>query len=128
MKRGELWWADLGPHRPQEQTGRRPVIVWQSDALTPGGSVPPRDVVDHVREGSEPPRRPKRAGAPGSGTGRVATISRRCPPTGPASHGRLRGSQRLPNMITHARMSAAPVAAIHRIPAPAASAIVGLYR
>ena len=37
MKRGELWWADLGPHRPQEQTGRRPVIVWQSDALTPGG-------------------------------------------------------------------------------------------
>lgn len=34
MKRGELWWADLGTHRPQEQTGRRPVIVWQSDALT----------------------------------------------------------------------------------------------
>ena len=34
MKRGELWWADLGPHRPQEQTGRRPVIIWQSDALT----------------------------------------------------------------------------------------------
>ncbi len=34
MRRGELWWADLGPHRPQEQTGRRPVIVWQSDALT----------------------------------------------------------------------------------------------
>ena len=34
MKRGEIWWADLGPHRPQEQTGRRPVIVWQSDALT----------------------------------------------------------------------------------------------
>ena len=34
MRRGEIWWADLGPHRPQEQTGRRPVIVWQSDALT----------------------------------------------------------------------------------------------
>jgi mRNA interferase MazF len=34
MRRGELWWADLGPHRPQEQTGRRPVIVWQSEALT----------------------------------------------------------------------------------------------
>ena len=33
MKRGELWWANLGTHRPQEQTGRRPVIVWQSDAL-----------------------------------------------------------------------------------------------
>jgi mRNA interferase MazF len=33
LKRGELWWADLGAHRPQEQTGRRPVIVWQSDAL-----------------------------------------------------------------------------------------------
>lgn len=34
MKRGELWWADLGPYRPREQTGRRPVIVWQSDTLT----------------------------------------------------------------------------------------------
>ncbi|HYN40263.1 MAG TPA: type II toxin-antitoxin system PemK/MazF family toxin [Thermoanaerobaculia bacterium] len=34
MKRGEIWWADLGAHRPLEQTGRRPVIVWQSDALT----------------------------------------------------------------------------------------------
>ena len=34
MKRGELWWADLGAYRPREQTGRRPVVVWQSDALT----------------------------------------------------------------------------------------------
>lgn len=34
MKRGEVWWAELGPYRPREQTGRRPVIVWQSDALT----------------------------------------------------------------------------------------------
>ena len=34
MKRGEIWWADLGPHRPQEQTGRRPVVIWQSDALS----------------------------------------------------------------------------------------------
>ena len=34
MRRGEIWWADLGLHRPQEQTGRRPIIVWQSDALT----------------------------------------------------------------------------------------------
>lgn len=34
MKRGEVWWADLGPYRLREQTGRRPVIVWQSDALT----------------------------------------------------------------------------------------------
>ena len=33
MRRGDLWWADLGAHRPQEQTGRRPVIIWQSDAL-----------------------------------------------------------------------------------------------
>jgi mRNA interferase MazF len=33
LKRGELWWADLGAHRPREQTGRRPVVVWQSDAL-----------------------------------------------------------------------------------------------
>lgn len=29
-----MWWVDLGPYRPLEQTGRRPVIVWQSDALT----------------------------------------------------------------------------------------------
>lgn len=35
MKRGEIWWADLGPRRPQEQTGRRPVVIWQSDALSP---------------------------------------------------------------------------------------------
>ena len=34
VKRGEIWWADLGAHRPQEQTGRRPVIVWQSDTLS----------------------------------------------------------------------------------------------
>ena len=34
MKRGEIRWADLGAYRPQEQTGRRPVIVWQSDTLT----------------------------------------------------------------------------------------------
>ncbi len=34
MKRGEIWWADLGPYRPREQTGRRPVVVWQSDFLT----------------------------------------------------------------------------------------------
>jgi len=34
LRRGEIWWADLGPHLPLEQTGRRPVIVWQSDALT----------------------------------------------------------------------------------------------
>lgn len=34
MKRGELWWADIGAHRPMEQTGRRPVVIWQSDALT----------------------------------------------------------------------------------------------
>ena len=33
MRRGDLWWANLGAHRPQEQTGRRPVIIWQSDAL-----------------------------------------------------------------------------------------------
>lgn len=34
MKRGEVWWADLGTRRPMEQTGRRPVVLWQSDALT----------------------------------------------------------------------------------------------
>ena len=34
MKRGEMWWADLGAYRPREQTGRRPVVIWQSDTLT----------------------------------------------------------------------------------------------
>jgi mRNA interferase MazF len=34
LKRGEIWWADLGEYRPLEQTGRRPVVIWQSDALT----------------------------------------------------------------------------------------------
>lgn len=34
MKRGEIWWADLGPYRSLEQTGRRPVIICQSDTLT----------------------------------------------------------------------------------------------
>ncbi len=34
MRRGEIWWADLGSYRPQEQTGRRPVVIWQSDSLT----------------------------------------------------------------------------------------------
>ena len=33
MKRGEIWWADLGAYRPREQTGRRPVVIWQSDTL-----------------------------------------------------------------------------------------------
>ena len=33
MKRGEIWWADLGAYRPHEQTGRRPVVIWQSDTL-----------------------------------------------------------------------------------------------
>jgi mRNA-degrading endonuclease toxin of MazEF toxin-antitoxin module len=32
--RGEVWWADLGAYRPREQTGRRPVVIWQSDTLT----------------------------------------------------------------------------------------------
>jgi mRNA interferase MazF len=34
LKRGEVWWADLGSYRPLEQTGRRPVVIWQSDTLT----------------------------------------------------------------------------------------------
>ncbi|HTX37396.1 MAG TPA: type II toxin-antitoxin system PemK/MazF family toxin [Bryobacteraceae bacterium] len=34
LKRGEVWWADLGSYRPREQTGRRPVVIWQSDTLT----------------------------------------------------------------------------------------------
>jgi len=34
LKRGEVWWAELGSYRPREQTGRRPVVIWQSDTLT----------------------------------------------------------------------------------------------
>jgi mRNA interferase MazF len=34
VRRGEVWWADLGAYRPREQTGRRPVVIWQSDRLT----------------------------------------------------------------------------------------------
>ena len=34
LKRGEVWWADLGAYRPREQTGRRPIVIWQSDTLT----------------------------------------------------------------------------------------------
>lgn len=34
LKGGEVWWADLGSYRPREQTGRRPVVIWQSDTLT----------------------------------------------------------------------------------------------
>src|SRR5437588_12696126 len=33
-RRGEVWWADLGAYRPREQTGRRPIVIWQSDTLT----------------------------------------------------------------------------------------------
>src|SRR3954465_12158630 len=33
VEAGRLWWANLGAHRPLEQTGRRPVVIWQSDAL-----------------------------------------------------------------------------------------------
>jgi mRNA interferase MazF len=34
LKREEVWWADLGAYRLREQTGRRPVVIWQSDTLT----------------------------------------------------------------------------------------------
>lgn len=33
VERGEVWWADLGDYRPREQTGRRPVVIWQSETL-----------------------------------------------------------------------------------------------
>ncbi len=34
MKRGEIPWANLCSYRPQEPTGRRSVIVSQSDELS----------------------------------------------------------------------------------------------
>jgi hypothetical protein len=46
MIRGEIWWADLGPHRSQEQTGRRPVIVWQSNALNDQAAIVRRSAID----------------------------------------------------------------------------------
>ncbi|MBY0507787.1 MAG: type II toxin-antitoxin system PemK/MazF family toxin [Bryobacteraceae bacterium] len=30
----EVWWANLGAYRLWEQTGRRPVVIWQSQTLT----------------------------------------------------------------------------------------------
>jgi len=33
LRRGEIWWADRDPYRPQEQTGRRPVVIGQSETL-----------------------------------------------------------------------------------------------
>lgn len=33
LTRAEIWWAELGTFRPQQQTGRRPVIIVQSNAL-----------------------------------------------------------------------------------------------
>jgi len=32
-QRGELWWANLDPARGSEQAGRRPVLVFQNDAV-----------------------------------------------------------------------------------------------
>jgi mRNA interferase MazF len=32
-KRGEIWLADLNPVRGSEQAGRRPVLVFQNDAI-----------------------------------------------------------------------------------------------
>ena len=34
MKRGEIWWVNLGSYRPREQTGRQPVAIWRSNTLT----------------------------------------------------------------------------------------------
>jgi mRNA interferase MazF len=34
MKRGEVWWADLGEPRGSEPAFRRPVVVVQDDLLT----------------------------------------------------------------------------------------------
>ena len=48
LKRGELWWADLGAYRPREQTGRRPVVICLAGTAlidsSPSG-VPPEDSV-----------------------------------------------------------------------------------
>lgn len=29
-----MWWANLGERHPLEQTGRLPVVIWQSDLLS----------------------------------------------------------------------------------------------
>ncbi len=33
VRRGELWWADLQPVRGSEQSGRRPVLIFQNDEI-----------------------------------------------------------------------------------------------
>lgn len=33
LKRGEVWVADLNPTRGSEQTGKRPVIIFQKESL-----------------------------------------------------------------------------------------------
>jgi mRNA interferase MazF len=32
-KRGEVWWADLNPTRGSEQSGARPVVIFQNDFI-----------------------------------------------------------------------------------------------
>jgi len=34
LKRGAVWRAELGAHRPQEQMSDRPAIIGQCDAVT----------------------------------------------------------------------------------------------
>ncbi|GBD84027.1 mRNA interferase MazF6 [bacterium BMS3Abin02] len=34
MRRGEIWWADLGPARGSEPAKRRPVLIVQADPFT----------------------------------------------------------------------------------------------
>ncbi len=33
VQRGEIWWADLDPIRGSEQSGIRPVLIFQNDAV-----------------------------------------------------------------------------------------------
>lgn len=33
VQRGEIWWADLDPIRGSEQSGVRPLIIFQNDAV-----------------------------------------------------------------------------------------------
>jgi mRNA-degrading endonuclease toxin of MazEF toxin-antitoxin module len=74
LRLGEVWWANLGPYRLRERTGRRPVVMWQSDTLTRALSailqVPrltPVIIPPWGKRGPQRGKRPEAATRPASG-------------------------------------------------------------
>ena len=50
MKRGEIWWADVGEYRGHEQGGHRPVVILQNDI---GNTMSPTVVVAMITGASK---------------------------------------------------------------------------